>query len=54
MDQTGGERPRLGGIESRVQPLKGEGWPGLDGEPGPRLGGEVCQSKAPSQQGTED
>lgn len=34
-DQTRKEGPPLGGIGSRVQPLKEEGWPGLDGEPGP-------------------
>lgn len=35
VDQTRGEGPQLGGAGSRVQPLKGEGWPGLDGGQAP-------------------
>ena len=40
VDQTRGAGTQPGGTGSRVQPLKEEGWPGLNGEPGPSLDGK--------------
>lgn len=54
----GGPSPQDAGKQedegSRDPPLKEGGWLGLYEEPGPSLGDERYQSKAPFQQGIED